>query len=280
MKKRFANKIYLGLSMLVLCGAFSAPKTFADKTPVEAKSSEKTVPAWVLNVNSNFAGTVLYYITPDAVRMKFDKLGLLMLIKAPKWNALVYNDSNKNYVDLPYDHWKAKFLLRGKKVADKAVVMTPLKTGKMQTIQGVKCYQVIVKKKDPKSKQTEIVAETWIAKDIKTPPQFNSMMKTMLDIPVDVGTPLRVLQMAKTSNKMTVVMDCYKANKVDVKVSEFMPLKGYKKVKDEMAMMLDEGDEPAAGAEDPLDAMPTPVVKPVTPLVPKKTGSFFDMFHK
>jgi hypothetical protein len=281
MKKQFAQNIYLGLSLVLLSAAMPIP-TFADKTPVapkESASGEKTVPAWVLSVNSNFAGTVAYYITPDAVRMKFDKLGLLMLIRAPKWNALVYNDSNKNYCDLPYEHWKAKFLLRGKKVADKAVV-TPVKTGKSKTIMGVKCYQVVVKRRDPKTKVDEIVAETWIAKDIQTPPQFNSMMKTMLDIPVDSGTPMRVFQMAKTNNKMIMVMDCFKANKIDVKVSDFQPLTGYKKVKDEMAMMLDEGDEPGAGADDDLDGLSKTPVKPLPPLAtPKKTGSFFDMFR-
>lgn len=258
--------------------------TFADKTPaVDAKatSSDKTIPAWVLNVNSNFAGTVLYYITPNAVRMKFDKLGLVMLIKGPKWNALVYNDSNKNYVDLPYEQWKAKFLLRGKKVADKSVTLTPVKTGKKQSILGVPCYQVVVKRKDAKAKNEVIMAETWIAKDIPTPPQFNSMMKTMLDIPVDSGTPMRVFQMGKTSNKMVMVMDCYKASKTEVKASEFQPLTGYKKVKDEMAMMLDESEDAGAGADDEsFESMAKTPVKPAAPVAPppKKPGNFFDMF--
>ncbi|CAN5494362.1 hypothetical protein BH10CYA1_BH10CYA1_24440 [soil metagenome] len=276
MKKRFAQKICLGLSMLV-SAALPLP-TFADKTPaVDVKPAGATVPAWVLNVNSNFAGTVLYYITPNAVRMKFDKLGLVMLIKGPKWNALVYNESNKNYVDLPYAQWKAKFLLRGKRVADKSIVLTPVKTGKKQTILGVPCFQVIVKRKDASGKGDLTIAETWIAKDIQTPPQFNSMMKTMLDIPVDSGTPLRVFQMGKTNNKMIMVLDCYKASKTDVKVSDFQPLTGYKKVKDEMAMMLDEGDDPGADDQS-LDAIKTPV-KPVAPVVPpKKSGGFFDMF--
>lgn len=286
MKKRFAQNICLGLSLLA-SAALPLP-TFADKTPaVDTKASAAaagatgaTLPAWVLNVNSNFAGTVLFYITPNAVRMKFDKLGLVMLMKGPKWNALVYNESNKNYVDLPYEHWKAKFLLRGKRVADKSIVLIPVKTGKKQTIQGVSCYQVIVKKKEPKGTPDVIMAETWIAKDIQTPPQFNSMMKTMLDIPVDSGTPLRVFQMGKTNNKMIMVMDCYKASKSDVKVADFQPLTGYKKVKDEMAMMLDEADDPGAEADDEsLDAIKKRIAAPVAPVAPpKKPGGFFDMF--
>ncbi len=279
MKKRFAQKICLGLSMLV-SAALPLP-TFAEKTPaVDAKSSGPTIPAWVLNVNSNFAGTVLFYITPNAVRMKFDKLGLVMLMKGPKWNALIYNDSNKNYVDLPYEQWKAKFLLRGKRVADKSIVLTPVKTGKKQTIMGVQCYQVIVKRKGVKGAGDLTMAEAWIAKDIQAPSQFNSMMKTMLDIPIDSGAPLRVFQVGKTNNKMIMVMDCYKASKTDVKTSDFQPLTGYKKVKDEMAMMLDEGDDPGAGSDDEsLDAMTKTPVKPVAPVVPpKKPGGFFDMF--
>ncbi|MBS1955969.1 MAG: hypothetical protein JST89_17420 [Cyanobacteria bacterium SZAS-4] len=279
MKMRFAQNICLGLT-LIASAALPLP-TFADKTPaVDAKASGATLPAWVLNVNSNFAGTVLFYITPNAVRLKFDKLGLVMLMKGPKWNALVYNESNKNMVDLPYERWKAKFLLRGKRVADKSIVLVPIKTGKKQTIQGVPCYQVIVKKKEAKGKPDMIMAEAWIAKDIQAPPQFNSMMKTMLDIPVDSGAPLRVFQVGKTNNKMIMVMDCYKANKTDVKASDFQPLTGYKKVKDEMAMMLDEADDPGAGADDEsLDSMTKPI-KPVTPAAPPKKsgGGFFDMF--
>lgn len=129
MKMRFAQNICLGLTLIATV-ALPLP-TFADKTPaVDAKASGATLPAWVLNVNSNFAGTVLFYITPNAVRLKFDKLGLVMLMKGPKWNALVYNESNKNMVDLPYAQWKAKFLLRGKRVADKSIVLVPVKTAK------------------------------------------------------------------------------------------------------------------------------------------------------
>lgn len=279
MKMRFAQSICLGLT-LIASAALPLP-TFADKTPaVDAKASGATLPAWVLNVNSNFAGTVLFYITPNAVRLKFDKLGLVMIMKAPKWNALVYNESNKNMVDLPYEHWKAKFLLRGKRVADKSIVLNKVITGKKQTIQGVQCYQVIVKKKEAKGKPDTIMAEAWIAKDIQAPSQFNSMMKTMLDIPVDTGAPLRVFQVGKTNNKMVMVMDCFKASKTDVKASDFQALTGYKKVKDEMAMMLDEGDDPGAGADDEsLDTMAKPV-KPVVPVAPPKKsgGGFFDMF--
>ncbi|RTL38081.1 MAG: DUF4412 domain-containing protein [Candidatus Melainabacteria bacterium] len=282
MDKRFVQKICLALSLIVSSATALPLPIYAGKTPVadSKASSEKLIPAWVINVNSNFAGTVLYCITPNAVRVKFDKLGLVMIIKAPKWNALVYNESNKNYVDLPYEHWKAKFLLRGKRVADKSVVLTPVKTGKKQSILGVPCYQVVVKRKDAKSKNEITMAEAWIAKDIQAPPQFNSMMKTMLDIPIDSGTPMRVFQMGKTSNKMVMVMDCYKAAKTEVKASDFVPLTGYKKVKDEMAMMLDESDDAGADDDESFDAMPKTPVKAPAPVAPppKKPGGFFDMF--
>lgn len=282
MDKRFVQKICLALSLIVSSATALPLPIYAGKTPVtdSKASSEKMIPAWVINVNSNFAGTVLYCITPNAVRVKFDKLGLVMIIKAPKWNALVYNESNKNYVDLPYEHWKAKFLLRGKRVADKSVVLTPVKTGKKQSILGVPCYQVIVKRKDAKSKNEVVMAEAWIAKDIQAPPQFNSMMKTMLDIPIDSGTPMRVFQMGKTSNKMVMVMDCYKAAKTEVKASDFVPLTGYKKVKDEMAMMLDESDDAGADEDESFDAMSKTPVKAPAPVAPppKKPGGFFDMF--
>jgi hypothetical protein len=284
MNNRFAWKVCLGLSLLLSSSVAHLLPADAGKTPaVDAKatSSGKMIPAWVLNVNSNFAGTVMFCITPNAVRLEFDKLGLLMLIKAPKWNALVYNESNKNYVDLPYEHWKAKFLLRGKRVADKSITLTPVKTGKKQSINGVPCYQVIVKRKDANIKGESIMAETWIAKDIQAPPQFNSMMKTMLDIPVDSGMPMRAFQVGKTGNKMVMVMDCYKASKTEVKASDFDALTGYKKVKDEMAMMLDESEDAGAGADDEsFESMTKTPVKPAAPVAPppKKPGNFFDIF--
>ncbi|HEY9679167.1 MAG TPA: hypothetical protein V6C76_14255 [Drouetiella sp.] len=283
MKTTLAQKIQLGLSLMALA-TLTSPATFADKVaaaPAEPKASGDKVSAWVLSVNSNFAGTLSYTITQNAVRVKFDKLGLVMLIKAPKWNALVYNESNKNYCDLPYDHWKAKFLLRGKRVSDKAVTMKPVTTGKSEVIQGFKCYQVIVKRKNIKTNVEETMADAWIAKDIKAPPQFNSMMKTMLDIPVDSGTPLRVFQMAKNSTKLVQVFECFKAKKTEVPTSDFEPLTGYKKVKDEMAMMLDEGDDTGAGMDDEsLDSVTKPPVKPATPPPPAKKsgGGFFDIF--
>ncbi len=86
--------------------------------------------------------------------------------------------------------------------------------------------------------------------------------------------------MGKTSNKMVMVMDCYKASKTQVKASEFLPLTGYKKVKDEMAMMLDESDDAGAGDDESYDPTPKAPVKAPTPVAPppKKPGNFFDMF--
>lgn len=266
-------------------------------TGSHANAAEKTIPGWAISINSNFAGTMMSYITANAVRMKFEKLGLLMIIKAPKWNALVYNDSNKNYVDLPYEHWKTKFLLRSKKVASKTESMLPEKTGKTELIQGIKAYQVLVKKKRSKDDKPVLVAEVWIAQDVKAPPQFLSMMTNLIDIPIASGTPLRVFQLNNNSRQMVKVMDCYKVNKTSVPVSDFEPLKNYHKVKDEMALMLDEGDESASdplgtgGATDPLGDLKKPAStggsltgSPSTPAVPvappKKKGFLDGIFGK
>src|SRR5271154_2767028 len=46
---------------------------------------------WNLSFSSSFAGNVTSQFSPDAVRMSFDKLGITVITKGPKWDALVYS---------------------------------------------------------------------------------------------------------------------------------------------------------------------------------------------
>src|SRR5580658_4810936 len=150
---------------LLMIGALWAAGACSSAT---ARTTAARPESWTIDYNSNFAGAVLMQFCPGAVRMKFDKLGLTIITKAPKWNALAYSDSTKSYMDMPYEDWKEKFntgkfgghtskLLKGKGV----IKAQP--TGKSKKIQGVKADGVIVNRDGKK------FYDMWLSASI-TPP--------------------------------------------------------------------------------------------------------------
>ena len=200
--------------------------------------------------------------------MKFDKLGLTIITKAPKWNALAYSDSTKSYMDMPYEDWKEKFntgkfggrtskLLKGKGV----IKAQP--TGKSKKIQGVKADEVIVNRDGKK------FYDMWLSASITPPKQVVELMHNMLQVPVDRGLPLTVTQFREGQSAVSIL----ETNKIDsspIAKDVFVMPKGLKKVKDEMALMVDENDL------DFMTAPPKPGAKATTggaPGQPAPAGS-------
>jgi len=209
---------------------------------------------WLLNLSSNYAGTVDCQIAMEGIRMKMVKLGLVVLTKAPKWDLYVYNESNKNSLELPYSEWKnklsfGKFQMGSKKKMPEFKPV-PEKTGKIMTLVGHKAQEFVLKRPNPKTNKLETFASIWMTNEIKAPPQFGELVHNFMNVPSIEGTPLRVTQ--NKYGKTIQDLDAVKVQKTKIAESSFEPQKGYKKVKDEMALML--GDTEM----DMIGGMPLP----------------------
>jgi hypothetical protein len=226
------------------------------------------VPGWILNEISNFGGPMDCWITAKAIKFKLPKLGLTTIITAPKWDALVYNESTKNMMSSPHDTWTKKFLMhRTAKEGSKKDVYEKDVTKESKIIAGVKTHKVIVKKNRGSLDKIMPVLEVWVAPEIKAPPQFYAMMNA-LGVKVDDagGAPLKLTTLNYGPNDTVSGrisgLECLKAKKTQIPLSEFAPLSGYKKVTDEMALMMDEGDQDMmTGGAEPSTAKPKPSTK-------------------
>ena len=198
------------------------------------------------------------------MRMRIGRLGLTIITRAPEWTAYVYNDNNKNYCEIPKNMWGKKFTIGSMgsmklKEGKQKLISQP--TGKSMKISGHSAKQVEVIRAANKEMDlpAETITEVWIASDILPPPQVMELFCQHLNIPVQKGVPLRVLNRSK--GKMIAVLDTLGIKKGPLSPDIFLPMKGYRKVEDEMQLLMDDSAEDVIGG--PLDKYSTPTPAPV-----------------
>jgi hypothetical protein len=228
----------------------------------ESGAAASTKMGWSIDSTSNMMGTVNCKFTDEAVFMRLDKMGLVIITTAPKWNMLVYNDVNKNSMKMTKEQWQKRF---GSGLMSKRTQKEPVTTeatNKKEKIIGYAAEQLLVKKKV--KDKISVSMELWLAKAIDGPAQLKALFRTFLNLPEDFkGMPLRVL--ANQNGHLVPILEAYKVTKTTFPKDTFQALTGYKEVKDEMALMMDDSDE--KGAESLLGTPTAPPGKstPVTP---------------
>jgi hypothetical protein len=209
-------------------------------------SSSHSQQGWVISQSSNFAGTVFSEVTPTALRMKVGRLGLILITKAPDWKAYIYNENTRNYVELPYSDWQKKFIFgQTEKYKDQYghSTLTAKQTGKTIRICKLKAFECVVERKGNSKLgiPTEKVTDLWVASEIDAPRQVAEIFCSRLNIPSQKGIPLRAIH--RNNGKMVQVLDTLDVQRKVLPPSNFEPLKNYKKVKDEMGLMMDDSTE-------------------------------------
>ncbi len=199
------------------------------------------VPGWQIDYNSSFAGIVKIKFSDKAMNLKLEKMGLTVIAHAPKWNSLVYNEMNKKFMSMTDEQWKTKFasnFSKHRKVAPSEVKAEFTK--KTQKIEGLVATEIILKEKNPEG-QVEIASDLWVAKSLTSPPQFKQFLSKALRVPADFqGTPLRISVNQK--GKMVQALDAFKVAKVAVSEDDFKAMTGYKEVKNEINLMMDDDE--------------------------------------
>lgn len=205
---------------------------------------------WVLTQKSSYAGTMETIVSSDAIKMTSDKMGLIFLLKAPGWDCFVYNTGNKNYIKLPYDQWKKKLIFSSKK--GKFDNPDEFKPGTLKTndkLLGQPTSKFVVKR----LADNRLVAQVWVVETIQAPKQFIELMQRLLgNMPMGgKGTPLKAVLLQENrvtgQEKDMVALETLKMAKQSVAANVFTPLAGYRLVKDEMALMMDDGESSMGG---------------------------------
>ncbi len=179
------------------------------------------------------------------MRMRISRLGLTIVTRAPEWTAYIYNENNKNYVEIPKGELGKRLILSQKiKATDKngLPLLTSQRTGRSQTIGGHKASEIrVFRKADPEVGRQSSTTELWIASDIAAPPEISEVFCQHLNIPVQQGIPLRVA--LQKSDKRISVLDTVTIKRGKVSQEIFAPMKGYRKVKDELQLLMEDSTQ-------------------------------------
>ncbi len=229
-----------------------AEKSTPSKAPTkdDAAPTGKKVEVWELKQTSKLVGPINCLISPEAVRIRAEKMGITWMFKAPQWDAYLFNTETKNFCTFPYAVWKDKvfFMPSNKTTRAKSEIqqMKVAKTGKTQQIGGAPAYEVALTRTTGAK-----YGEIWMASNIVAPKQFSEVVGSMVMVPIKTGgTPLRAAMFQQRAGKIVQVFDTNTVAKKTVDSSMFEPLKGYNKVKDEMALLFAESPDGGGGMFD------------------------------
>jgi hypothetical protein len=206
---------------------------------------------WALDANSNFAGTVSFQFNDEAARFHLDKMGLTMITKAPSWDVTLYNEVNKNCLTMTYAKWQQRFKTTIVRHAPgTAYIDLPVEISKhSEKILGFATDKYTLKRISEKSHQT-IKTECWVANEVLVPSHFAGILHILFQAPENIkGMPMRVEIPA--NGRQVPAIEVYKLQAKTFSGDEFKPLTGYKTVKDEMSLMLDDSDEIGAAMLGP-----------------------------
>lgn len=259
-------------------GTKSSSKTTGTAADASARPSVGKVAVWELQQQCKGIKEVNCLISQEAVRIRAEKMNITFLFKAPKWDAYMYNTDTKNYCSFPYQEWKTKGffsqVMKSKRhEKDRNMNLKVKKTGKTQQIAGQKAMELAIDTPDG-----ERYATIWATPSLKVPKQFSEVIGSLVMVPIkESGAPLRV-EVRMRSNvpprgthtytppkstsaythqrpssagaaplfKIEPVLDTTKAIDRQVDASIFDQPAGYKKVRDEMALLFAEKDDEGA----------------------------------
>ncbi len=237
---------------------------------------------WQIDYNSSFAGIMRIKLCDKSMSMRLEKMGLLILAEAPQWDCHVFNELNKRCMVMTKDQWKEKFAARnpgktfgkdtakglakdhgkdpGKNAAknksnserkrmhdiDPETLQT-VDTHIQEKIQGLNTEKMELRHK-LESGKIETAMEIWVTKAIDVPDQCRTIMRTALRIPQGLqGTPLKLNHRQATTGTMVQDLAVIKVAKVKLNPDDFKMLSGYKEVKNEVNLMLDDENESGDG---------------------------------
>jgi len=199
-------------------------------------------PALVLTQTSAYLGKQVMYLTPTQVALKSDLANIVLRVKEDR--IVIYNDKKKCYVDKSYTQWAKRVggLLASNPNATLAKSDTP-------PICGWKCF---LYRLEPKKGAVGDHCEFYVTQDSKLPAATLAAVAKFGDFPQGVGLPLRAVKIL--NGRRVNGLDTTKIERKAVPASLFKLPTGYRKVDDEVEVLLAEEDE---GMDGLLDEAPT-----------------------
>lgn len=223
--KKVLDRVFHFALLLIWLAVASCPQSAA------AASTQK---GWMLEQTSEDSGRQQMYISDQAIRLKAKFLTLI--IRAPKFSAIVFNDKNKRYVDLPYTQWSKR--VKSSNLAIK-------KTASGEKIAGLQTVQYLRDTGKPHKKQ-----KIWVSNQIPISRQLTDFVLNTLGLPTGLGLPVRMVSIYTDGRADKTELNTISCKNSKLPANIFDLPAGYKKVKYEMELLVDQGTDGMGGTED------------------------------
>lgn len=201
---------------------------------------------WILYQNSPFVGEQIVYISRDGVKSINPQMNITCIVRASSDPKIIYfNDKTKVYCEMGLEEWKADLKRRKAGIDGLSKAMgepkqKPLKkTGEVE-IAGIKATQYTEESEPTAKAPGNKDSELYFANNIAVPQAFHLIAHKPMNVPENNGVLLRMVVTTGDGQKVTA-LDTTRFERQDLPADTFTAPTGYKRVKNDMEVVMGEG---------------------------------------
>lgn len=231
----------------------SAPPLFKSPNSTPPKTAlGPPLPGYELQQWQRIAGQIRMEVNKYGGRFETTHYTLMKPLPGP--NMYFMNVQTKKYVLSPMDQWREKFTFYHREPASASdrgfTPFSPWKKIGVQKICGLSAvgYTRMRTNQQPAPNDKTYTEEWWFADKLPVPPDLVEMYRKSFVMKYDskLGFPLRIREIrewyGKKQRKVEISYDTISFKKASFPQSMFVVPEGYKKVKDEMSVLMEGGD--------------------------------------
>ncbi len=181
---------------------------------------------WDVSQVSQFQGKVHIRITPSVGRIDSNEYTVVLL---PDTRTLIYNNSNKTFCEKPRKEWLRQF--GGSEIAH----ANKVHKARSAVIAGRKATLYICDRFSRNGKLS-YSTEFWTCSDLPIAAENAAAYCVFCDVPSGYGLPMRITR--KYRDHTVSMLDTLGCREMPFEPAVFKPLNGFKKVKDEMELIM------------------------------------------
>jgi hypothetical protein len=191
---------------------------------------------WTLELFSDMCGQISIIWIKEAIRIDLKKYDLVMISKAPTWRMLIFSDSTKRYCECSLEQFRTRF---GQEKQRHDPNDTIIKTKESARLVGLNATKYFLLRKKKQGLDWSDKCEVWMTKDPNIPIRIGNVLAEMAALPSNYGIPIKALRIR--NNGVTVrTIEALAYHQVPIKAGLFKGPVGYKKVNDELAVLMED----------------------------------------
>ncbi|HEY9785553.1 MAG TPA: hypothetical protein V6D17_09150 [Candidatus Obscuribacterales bacterium] len=215
-------------------GAKATPKGTTNNSQTGAKRD------WFLRQASQVHGPIDCFVGPKGVRLEARDISILAL--SPDYKVTFVNNANRCYMEqTPQTAQKKTYWGANPKKGDK-ISFQRGKTTKIAGLMAVEYTRVVTN-----GRSRAVTGTCWVTKDLSLPRASSAALSKLLNVPPELGIPLRLIGLNAAKMKI-LYLDTIDAQRCVLPANTFNRPKGFRKVFDEVALILEDESSQKSGS--------------------------------